>query len=105
MSASPFRRLGTLAIAALAAVALAGCSGSAAPEADPDESGTPEKANLTVAINPSTQFAPLYYGIQEGIFEEHGLELEITPQTDIAAIVSGLASGTYASASPRSSTS
>jgi NitT/TauT family transport system substrate-binding protein len=95
MSASPFRRLGTLAIAALAAVALAGCSGSAAPEAAPDESGAPEKANLTVAINPSTQFAPLYYGIQEGIFEEHGLELEITPQTDIAAIVSGLASGTY----------
>ncbi len=95
MSASPFRRLGTIAIAALAAVALAGCSGSATPQADPDESGAPEKTNLTVAINPSTQFAPLYYGIQEGIFEEHGLKLEITPQTDIAAIVSGLASGTY----------
>jgi len=95
MSASRFRRLGTVALAAIAAIALAGCSGSPAAPDGGDATGAPEKAKLTVAINPSTQFAPLYYGIQEGIFEEHGLELEITPQTDIAAIVSGLASGTY----------
>ncbi|QCU77568.1 ABC transporter substrate-binding protein [Citricoccus sp. SGAir0253] len=60
-----------------------------------EATGEPEKTDLTVAINPSTQFAPFFYGIQEGIFEEHGLELEVVPQTDIAAIISGIASGTY----------
>jgi NitT/TauT family transport system substrate-binding protein len=97
MIRSPRRSLAGIAAAALTALALSACAaptGGSAP-ADESDGGAPEKSQLTVAINPSTQFAPLYYGIQEGIFEEHGLELEITPQTDIAAIVSGLASGTY----------
>ncbi|QBR90296.1 transporter substrate-binding domain-containing protein [Microbacterium wangchenii] len=91
------RRLGAIAVAGIVAASLAACSGGdgGADAGTGDDGGAPEKASLTVAINPSTQFAPLYYGLQEGIFEEHGLELEITPQTDIAAIVSGLASGTY----------
>ena len=98
MITSNRRTLGGIAAVAAAALALVACSSSPSGQADPADdaaSGTPEKTQLTVAINPSTQFAPLYYGIQEGIFEDHGLELEITPQTDIAAIVSGLASGTY----------
>ncbi|AZS35693.1 hypothetical protein CVS47_00288 [Microbacterium lemovicicum] len=94
MIRSTRRAVGVIAAAAGVSLALAACSGPTAP-ADGSATGAPEKATLTVAINPSTQFAPLYYGIQEGIFEEHGLTLEITPQTDIAAIVSGLASGTY----------
>ncbi len=98
MITSTRRTLGGIAAVAAAALALVACSSSPSGQADPADdaaSGAPEKTQLTVAINPSTQFAPLYYGIQEGIFEDHGLELEITPQTDIAAIVSGLASGTY----------
>jgi NitT/TauT family transport system substrate-binding protein len=90
------RTLTGIAAGAAAILVLSACSGGQpAPAGGDAASGEPEKSQLTVAINPSTQFAPLYYGIQEGIFEEHGLELEITPQTDIAAIVSGLASGTY----------
>lgn len=86
------RRRGGGIVAAVASIALlAACSGGT----DPADDGAPEKPQLTVAINPSTQFAPLYYGLQEGIFDEYGLELEIVPQTDIAAIISGLASGTY----------
>lgn len=88
------RRTAALAAAALMALSLAGCAGSAEP-AGGDATGAPEKADLTIAINPSSQFAPLYYGIEEGIFEKHGLTLEITPQTDVASIVSGVASGTY----------
>ena len=96
MSKSRARRWSGIVAAAATLAVLTACGGSAAPSGDPDEpAGAPEKSSLTIAINPSTQFAPLYYGIQEGIFEDHGLELEIVPQTDIAAIVSGLASGTY----------
>lgn len=84
-------------VAAVASVALlTACGGGASPGGDAGgDGGAPEKAKLTVAINPSTQFAPFYYGIEEGIFADHGLELEVVPQTDIAAIVSGLASGSY----------
>ncbi|MEV1128762.1 ABC transporter substrate-binding protein [Agromyces sp. NPDC049794] len=91
------RNLGGLATAAVAATILAACSSPSTP-ADQTEAGgdgPPEKASLTVAINPSSQFAPMFYGMESGIFEEHGLELEIVPQTDVAAIVSGIASGTY----------
>lgn len=97
MIRSTRRALAGIAAATLTVLALSACSSPAGESGGTDESdgGAPEKSQLTVAINPSTQFAPLYYGIEQGIFEEHGLELEITPQTDIAAIVSGLASGTY----------
>lgn len=100
MKKSIVRRLSGIAAAVVTVLALTACGGTAGGTGGADngaepESTVPEKATLTVAINPSTQFAPLYYGIQEGIFEKHGLTLEITPQTDIAAIVSGLASNTY----------
>lgn len=84
-------RRAAAAVAAVSALALAGCSGTAG-SADGDG---PEKDTLTVAINPSSQFAPLFYGIETDIFADHGLELEIVPQTDIAAIISGIASGQY----------
>lgn len=96
MSKSSLRRWGGIVAATTALAVLTACGGGApAPEGGGDDGGAPEKPKLTIAINPSTQFAPLYYGIDEGIFEDHGLELEVVPQTDIAAIVSGLASGTY----------
>lgn len=84
-----------LAVAAAAALALTGCAGGGGSGGSEADGGAPEKGKITVAINPSTQFAPMYYGIEQGIFEDHGLELEIVPQTDIAAIISGIASGQY----------
>lgn len=96
MSRFHARRWSGIAAAATSLALLTACGGGGSPEGGENAAdGEPEKGSLTIAINPSTQFAPLYYGIQEGIFEEHGLELEVVPQTDIAAIVSGLASGTY----------
>ncbi|WP_173923474.1 ABC transporter substrate-binding protein [Agromyces sp. Marseille-P2726] len=92
------RALGGIAAIAGAGLLLAGCSGAPAAsndEGDANADTTPEKSSLTVAINPSSQFAPLFHGIDSGIFEEHGLDLEIVPQTDVAAIVSGIASGQY----------
>lgn len=93
------RQFGGLVAAASAAVLLAACSNTPAPApggtAGSAARATPEKSSLTVAINPSSQFAPLYYGIESGIFKQHGLDLKIVPQTDVAAIVSGVASGSY----------
>ena len=96
MRKTPVRRWSGIVAAAATLAVLTACGGGATPGGETEEpNGAPEKSSLTIAINPSTQFAPMYYGIEEGIFEEHGLTLEIVPQTDIAAIVSGLASGTY----------
>jgi NitT/TauT family transport system substrate-binding protein len=89
------KRFGALAAVASAALLLAACSSGAAGNAGATGDGSPEKTELTVAINPSSQVAPMYYGIESGIFEEHGLKLDIVPQTDIAAIISGIASGQY----------
>lgn len=90
------RKIVGITAAVSAAALLAACS-SPGPEPDPGTGGdsAPEKSSIVVAINPSSQFAPMYYGIESGIFEEHGLELEVVPQTDVAAIVSGVASGNY----------
>lgn len=88
----------SVAAAVSAVLLLAACSPG--PSGDGGGGGdaadaAPEKADLTVAINPSSQFAPMFHGIESGIFEEHGLTLEVVPQTDVAAIVSGVASGQY----------
>ncbi|MDO9397387.1 MAG: ABC transporter substrate-binding protein, partial [Herbiconiux sp.] len=75
---------------------LAGCAGgtdSGGGDATAGSSG--ETTKITVATNPSAQTAPLYLGMQDGIFAEHGLEVELVPQTDVAAIISGVASGQY----------
>ncbi|MCS5734776.1 ABC transporter substrate-binding protein [Herbiconiux daphne] len=83
--------------ALLAATALlAGCAGSSdATSTDGAAAGGGETTKITVATNPSSQTAPIYLGIQDGIFAKHGLEVELVPQTDVAAIISGVASGQY----------
>ncbi|MEF2976033.1 ABC transporter substrate-binding protein [Subtercola sp. YIM 133946] len=96
----PIRRSIATGLAALAAAALlAGCSSDpAAPASTYASDGPTMPAAMTtvqVAINPTNQFASMYYGIQQGIFAKHNLTLNIVPQTDIAQTVAGLASGTY----------
>jgi NitT/TauT family transport system substrate-binding protein len=90
------RRIAIAATAAAAvAMLVAGCSGGT-PDSGSGASDAPaELTPVTLALNPSAQSAPLFLGIQEGIFEKHGLDLEIVPQTDVAAIISGVASGQY----------
>lgn len=83
-----------------AALLLAGCSdtGDTPPAGGGDNNngnGTTELTTVKVAYNPYTGNTPMFYGMQEGIYAKHGLELELIPQTDIAAIISGLASGQY----------
>lgn len=82
-----------LGMAVAATAMLAGCAADTAP--GNESNGPAEIQKITVSINPSSQFAPMFLGIESGIFADHGLELEIVPQTDVAAILSGVSSGQY----------
>ncbi|MCW4456666.1 ABC transporter substrate-binding protein [Microbacterium sp. MPKO10] len=66
------------AIAGIAASALAltGCSGSGDAESSGGGEGTTE---VTLMLNwyPYGEHAPFYYGVEQGIFEEHGIDLTI----------------------------
>ncbi len=74
------------------ALLLSGCTGDG-NGTEPGADG--ELTKITVATNPSAQMAPLYLGIEDGIFAEHGLEVEVVHQTDIGAILAGVASNQY----------
>jgi len=80
---------------ATASLLLSGCSGSGDDNADGGGEGNGELTTVSVAYNPYTGNTPMFYGMQEGVFADHGIELELIPQTDVAAIISGVASGQY----------
>lgn len=76
--------------AVLSLALLAGC---AAPAPAPTDDG--ELTPVSVGILPLGLLGAVYVAIDEGIFEEHGLEVELVPQSDIGTIVSGVASSQY----------
>src|SRR5699024_9407002 len=65
--------IGAIAVSALA---LSGCAGSGANSSAADE-GQVESATLMLNWYPYGEHAPFYYGVQEGIFEKHGIDLDI----------------------------
>lgn len=77
MQTSRMFRLGALTVAA--ALTLTAC---ASGEGDP-ASGDTELASVAVGMTPIANAAPVYLAIQEGFFEEEGLE--VTPTTIQAA--------------------
>ncbi|WP_320416860.1 ABC transporter substrate-binding protein [Arthrobacter jinronghuae] len=81
--------------ASTAVLALAACgSGSPSGEAeDTGEAGGGELTQVTVGVIPIVDVAPIYLGVQEGFFEEEGLELELQPAQGGAAIVPAVMSG------------
>jgi NitT/TauT family transport system substrate-binding protein len=81
-----------VAAGAAALLTVTACGGGDSGAGEPGADGV---TTVQVAFNPASQFAPMFIGMQEGIFAKHGLQLEIVPQTDIAAIISGLASRQY----------
>lgn len=87
------KTLGAGAVVLATTMVLSACASPG--DAGAGAGGGGELTTVTLAVNPSAQSAPLYYGLQEGIFEKHGIDLEIVPQTDVAAIISGVASGQY----------
>lgn len=95
---STMSRMITAAVAAVASASLLVACAASAPEPGDGTGGTDanvQPVDITLALNPAAQFVPVYYGLEQGIFEAHGINLTIVPQTDVAAIVSGVASGQY----------
>jgi NitT/TauT family transport system substrate-binding protein len=71
------RRCATIAAAATTAVlTLAACGGSGGDNA-PAAQGGAESATLMLNWYPYGEHAPFYYGVQEGIFAKHGIDLQI----------------------------
>ncbi|WP_164545074.1 ABC transporter substrate-binding protein [Antribacter gilvus] len=98
------RHAKSIAVAAAAAAltfTLTAC-GSEAPVLEPSASPSPEAAGaegeltpITVGVLPIIDVAPLYLGVEEGVFEAHGLEVEIVKAESGPAIVPAVASGEY----------
>jgi len=89
------RRLFPLAVVTMAAaLALAACStpSSAAPEGS---ASARELTAVTVGVIPIVDVAPIYLGVQKGIFEEHGLDVTLELAAGGAAIVPAVADGEY----------
>lgn len=80
------------------AVALTACGssgGSSAPEGS-DDSGAAanaEPVKVTVGVIPNADYTPVYHALEQGYFEEEGLEVEIQPLQGGAAAIPGLLSG------------
>lgn len=87
------------AFALCAVLALSAC-GSGSPSGDADgepadgaEAGNGELTEVELGLIPIVDVAPIYLGQQEGIFEEHGLELTLTLAQGGAAIIPAVSSG------------
>lgn len=85
-------RRGVLSVLALVAgVALSGCgsggSGASSTVSAASGSGTAGTVKVTVGVLPILDVAPLYLGVQKGIFSKHGLDVSIKPAQGGAAIV------------------
>lgn len=91
------KSLATLGVLAAAALALSGCSDSAAPttSASPteDTAAPAELTKVRVAALPIAETGALWAAIDEGIFEEHGLEIEVVPAQGGANAIPALLSG------------
>ena len=112
MSMSPFRvsRRAGLAAAAVLALTLTACGGdgdtdtetdapttdSAATDTATDDGEAPaESVDLTVGVIPILDVAPIYLGVQEGFFEEEGINLTLELAQGGAAIIPGVVSGQF----------
>lgn len=85
------RRAVLSVLALVAGAALSGCGsgssgGSSAASADAGSS-TAATTKITVGVIPIIDVAPLYLGVQKGIFAKHGLDVSIKPAQGGAAIV------------------
>lgn len=84
--------------AALLALAVTGCGSGAAPASEGTGSasagsGSGEPQKVVVGVLSIAPSSALQYGIDEGIFEKHGLEIEIQTGTGGAAMLPAVSTG------------
>jgi NitT/TauT family transport system substrate-binding protein len=81
-------------VALVSAVALVGCTaGSPEPAESPGAEG--ELTPITVGIIPIVDTAPLHLGVEQGFFEEEGLDVTIESGAGGAALIPGVVSGDF----------
>lgn len=88
--------LAGLAVAASAALLLSACSGGSLDGGDGDKKGGEASGDLTkvvVGVLPIAPASAVQLGIDEGIFEEHGLDVELQLGDGGAALLPAVASG------------
>ncbi|WP_369371711.1 ABC transporter substrate-binding protein [Promicromonospora sp. Populi] len=86
------RKFPLVMAAAAAVVTLAACSPTSAASGDASDGPlTP----VTVGVIPIVDVAPVYLGVQEGIFEDHGLDVTLALAQGGADIVPAVVSGEY----------
>jgi len=87
------KSLVSLAVLAVTALAVSGCTDSgASPEATPDD-GPVELRSIRVAALPIAETGALWAAIDEGIFAEYGLDVEIVPAQGGAQAIPALLNG------------
>lgn len=88
---SRFRRRVTTSIAIMtaASLALSACGGS---DSSSDGDGPTQ---VTLAVLPFIDVAPAYLGVEQGFFEDEGLDVNIKTVNSGAATVTGVVSGDY----------
>mgnify|MGYP001377776402 CR=1 FL=1 len=69
------RRRTTAAIAATTALFTLSACGGSSPDNAPAADGSATPATLMLNWYPYGEHAPFYYGVQEGIFADHGIDL------------------------------
>ncbi|MFE5291376.1 ABC transporter substrate-binding protein [Isoptericola sp. NPDC056618] len=91
------RRPILIATLAAAAVSLAACSsgGTGTAEGGEDDGSSGGTTAVTVGVIPIVDVAPIYLGVQEGIFDKHGLDVTLESAQGGAAIVPAVVSGQY----------
>jgi NitT/TauT family transport system substrate-binding protein len=81
------------AVAALALpLVLLGC-GDDADTGAPEGDGAQQVETVALGVIPIIDIAPVYLGIEQGFFEEQGIELDLSAGQGGASIVPGVASG------------
>lgn len=105
------RSLAAISLMAVSALTLAGCTDSAAPSTDDtttpadtstasgtddatdDATASGEITQIRVAALPIAETGALWAAMEEGIFEDHGLEVEVVPAQGGAQAIPALLSG------------
>lgn len=82
-----------IGLAAASVIALSACSAGADTQAP--AGGGDALTPVTVGVIPIADTAPVYLGLEQGFFEEEGLDLTIETATGGAAIVPAVVNGDY----------
>lgn len=86
------RRAAAAAVATAAILTLSACGGSSS-ENTPAADGSATPATLMLNWYPYGEHAPFYYGVQEGIFAKHGIDLTIDAGQGSTKTVQAIGSG------------